>query len=87
MHHRSHIPKPGEAVAAQCADIQKDLTAAGVGLVSFYRAAGINPSTWKRWRDGGVSPRLDTWGRAQAAAVALIAGVDQPPPPTAPLAP
>lgn len=56
----------------QISDIERRLRLARIPLQALYRAAGINGSTWTRWRTSKTSPRLTTWTDVQRAAEDLI---------------
>lgn len=46
--------------------IESCLRNAGVSLKSFCADADVNPATWRRWRDGMVSPTFRSWERVEA---------------------
>lgn len=52
--------------------IERRLRLARIPLQELYRQAGINGSTWTRWRSSKTSPRLTTWNDVQRAADDLI---------------
>ncbi|UTY50447.1 hypothetical protein [Sinorhizobium fredii] len=52
--------------------IERRLRLARIPLQELYRAAGINGSTWTRWRTNKTSPRLTTWTDVQRAAEKVI---------------
>ena len=54
------------------ASIEARLRLARIPLQALFRAAGINGSTWTRWRAAKNSPRLTTWNSVQRAADDLI---------------
>lgn len=45
---------------------EQDCRDAGVRPVSAIKAAGLNSSTWFRWKSGAVSPTLRSLEAAQA---------------------
>lgn len=47
--------------------IEAGLTAAGISIDDFCREAGIDRSTWTRWRSFVVTPGLGKWLDAVAA--------------------
>ncbi len=54
-------------LAAQSASMEERLRANRVSLAVVLSEAGIDRSTWTRWRSGATRPRLDTWMAAQSA--------------------
>ena len=59
-------------IASQILDIETRLKAQRITLGVVLTEAGIDRSTWTRWRSGATRPRLDTWMAAQAAAQRLL---------------
>lgn len=57
-------------------NLSADLRRAGVTDVDFCDRAGINLSTWWRWRSGVAEPRWSLWRKAKHAGEALIKGAD-----------
>lgn len=53
MLHPRDIPKMEAALSAR-----------GVSIETLCDSAEIDRTTWWRWREGKVSPRLDAWERA-----------------------
>lgn len=52
--------------------IERRLRLARIPLRHLFREAGINGSTWTRWRSNKTSPRLTTWNDVQRATEDLI---------------
>jgi hypothetical protein len=53
-------------------NIERRLRSARIPLQRLFQEAGINGSTWTRWRAHKTSPRLNTWNDVQRAAEDLI---------------
>lgn len=53
-------------------NLDAGLRRAGVTDADFCALAGINLSTWWRWRSGAAEPRWSLWRKAKAAGEALI---------------
>lgn len=51
-----HIP-------SEIKKIEATLSRRGEGIQSFCKRAGINISTWNRWKAGSHSPNLASWNR------------------------
>ncbi len=49
-------------------EIERGLSANGETLLAFCKRAGVNISTWNRWKAGSHSPNLATWSRVKDAA-------------------
>lgn len=47
--------------------MERRLAEVGISVGQLCAVAGIDRSTWTRWRQGTVIPSLDNWGRAVAA--------------------
>jgi hypothetical protein len=55
-------------------EIERALDKAGASLERMLAAAGVNRSTWTRWKNGSVTgARYDTISRVRSAADAAIA--------------
>lgn len=52
---------------AEIERIEGDLTSLGVTVKSLCDVAGINQSTWTRWKGGSNIPNMATWGRVKEA--------------------
>lgn len=59
-------------IHTQISEIERRLRLARIPLQALFKAAGINGSTWTRWRADKTSPRLTTWTNVQRAAEDLI---------------
>ncbi|KRB51805.1 hypothetical protein ASE04_09755 [Rhizobium sp. Root708] len=53
-------------------NIERRLRLARIPLQRLFQEAGINGSTWTRWRAQKTSPRLNTWNDVTRAADELI---------------
>ena len=61
------------SLSAEIADLERSLREADVPLDGVITSAGINRSTWTRWKNGSVQgARYDTIARVREAAVAAI---------------
>lgn len=49
------------SISDQVSKIEHDLAERGWSPDDLCRAAGINRSTWTRWKSGVVIPNLATW--------------------------
>lgn len=54
--------------------VEAKLRERGVTLNRFYAAADISNTTWMRWKNESMSPRISVWNRVVAAFEALMAG-------------
>lgn len=52
---------------AEIAAIEKRLAESGKTIDDLCEAAGINRTTWQRWRNGEVGPTMKSWQRVQEA--------------------
>lgn len=52
--------------------LEKAARAAGFRVADILRAAGVDRSTWTRWRKGVTSPRLDNWKAVNKAVADLL---------------
>lgn len=59
-------------IAAEISEIESRLKARRITLGVVLLEAGIDRSTWTRWRSGATRPRLDTWMAVQSAASRLL---------------
>lgn len=53
-------------------DFERQCANAGLTPSAVFRAAGLNPSTWFRWRRRDVSPTIRSLEAAQAALLGMI---------------
>lgn len=51
--------------AEQIASIEARLAAAGISVSEVCRRAGIDRTTWHRWKHAGDRPRSGTWKRVE----------------------
>ena len=47
--------------------LERDIAARGVSTRRVLKEAGVNPSTWTRWKAGRNSPNLSTLERCHSA--------------------
>jgi hypothetical protein len=53
-------------------EIEKRAAAKGIPVRRVVRAAGINVSTWSRWKSGETTPTFRLWDRIRAKADELF---------------
>lgn len=58
---------------------ERECARAGVSPVAVLKEAGLNSSTWFRWKNGTVSPTLRSFEGAQEALIRLSAANDAEP--------
>lgn len=69
----THILQFKMSLSAEIADLERSLREADVPLDGVITSAGINRSTWTRWKNGSVQgARYDAIARVRAAADAAI---------------
>lgn len=61
------------SVKDQIVAIESELEAEGLSVLTVLNRADVAPSTWFRWREKGVSPRLNNWEAVKGAAAAALA--------------
>ncbi|MFM2092089.1 MAG: hypothetical protein RLZZ127_2578 [Planctomycetota bacterium] len=54
-----------QSIAHQVAEAERRLARTGISLNRFCAGAGVNPTTWWRWKVGKSAPNLTTWDRVQ----------------------
>lgn len=54
-------------------DIERELSEKGRRVSDLCEAAGINRSTWTRWKSGATSPLMAAWERVEGAKADLLA--------------
>lgn len=64
------------SVADQIQVIEDDLRGRGLPVAELFRRAGIQSSTWWRWKAGRVSPNFSTFDKVTGAHQSLIAEHD-----------
>lgn len=60
-------------VATDIKRMETDLSASGRTVKALCDAAGINQSTWTRWKAGDNAPNMATWQRVCEAFKTLAA--------------
>ena len=55
------------SVPSQIQFIEKALADAGLSVRALCAHAGINQSTWTRWKAGSTTPNMSTWSRVEEA--------------------
>lgn len=61
--------------ADRIAALQRNIRAYRIRHGDFCAAAGLNASTWCRWRNGKISPRATSLDHAEAALSELVKAV------------
>lgn len=62
------------AVASEIAEMEGQLSAAGQTVKALCETAGVNQSTWTRWKAGSHVPNLATWRKVREAHDLLVQG-------------
>ncbi len=52
-------------VAPEVIELEADAEAHGVKMAEVLAAADVNPTTWWRWRNVGVEPRMPTFRKVR----------------------
>jgi predicted transcriptional regulator len=60
-------------VASEIKSMEDGLAACGRSVSELCAEAGINQSTWTRWKAGKNVPNLATWGKVRQAFDAVTA--------------
>jgi hypothetical protein len=55
-------------IQQEIADIEQRLADAGESVGEYCKRAGINRSTWTRWKAGATAPNMRSWQRVIDAA-------------------
>lgn len=55
----------------QISDIEARARKAGYTIDQFCAKAGLNPSTWHRWKQGKTGPTMKNWAKVKAALATL----------------
>ena len=50
-------------ISAKIAQMEADLSSVGVTVKALCEEAGVNQSTWTRWKAGSHAPLMETWGK------------------------
>lgn len=66
-------------IKAEIMRMEGGLAKAGATARALCDRAGVNQSTWTRWKSGATAPNLSTWGRVQSAYAELTAEASTPP--------
>lgn len=51
----------------EIARMERELKEVGHSVADLCREAGINTSTWGRWKNNSFYPRMKVWGDVEAA--------------------
>lgn len=65
-----------EIVAPEVIEVENLAADAKLAMAPILRAVGVSPTTWWRWRHGGVGPRIATLRKVRHELVARIAAND-----------
>lgn len=57
----------------EIAKIERGLSERGLTVKALCEAAGIDQSTWTRWKGGSNAPMMHTWQRVCAAFNRMVA--------------
>lgn len=60
------------AVATEIAKMEGQLSDAGQTVKALCEEAGVNQSTWTRWKAGSHAPNMTTWQKVQEAHRRLV---------------
>lgn len=61
------------AVATEIAEMEDKLSEVGQTVKALCEEAGVNQSTWTRWKAGSHTPNMATWQKVRAAHDRLVA--------------
>jgi hypothetical protein len=59
-------------IRAEIESMERGLAEVGSTARALCDAAGVNQSTWTRWKSGANAPNFGTWGRVRSAYSRLI---------------
>ena len=62
----------------QVLNLDKRLKSAGIRTADVMSAARVDYSTWTRWKQGKLVPRMNSWIRVSRAAEASLARQNNP---------
>jgi predicted transcriptional regulator len=62
------------AVSEEMAQIEASLSSAGLTVKALCATAGVNQSTWTRWKAGSNEPNMATWAKVRDAFTTIMAG-------------
>lgn len=65
------------AVATEIAEMESNLSIVGQTVKALCEEAGVNQSTWTRWKAGSHTPNMATWQKVREAHNRLIASQPQ----------
>lgn len=65
------------AVETEIAEMEVALAGAGQTVKALCEEAGVNQSTWTRWKAGSHSPNMTTWQKVREAHKRLVAAQQQ----------
>jgi len=71
-----HILSAMQQVAPEVIALEKDANDHGVVMAHVLAAAEVVPSTWFRWRNKGIEPRMATFRKVRHELDRLIAAND-----------
>ena len=60
------------AVKSEITEMEGQLSEAGQTVKALCEAAGVNPSTWTRWKAGSHAPNMATWQKVRDAHFRLV---------------
>lgn len=63
--------------APEVITVENRAKAAGIAMAPILAEVGVAPSTWWRWREGGVEPRIGTLRKVAHALDRRIADIPQ----------
>lgn len=63
-------------ISAEMAEIEAQLAASGRTVKALCAQAGVNQSTWTRWKAGLNEPNMATWDKVRDAFTAMTAASD-----------
>lgn len=67
------------AVSSEMAEMEAQLAASGQTVKALCIAAGVNQSTWTRWKSGLTTPNMATWGKVREAFEGIITATQPEP--------
>lgn len=61
------------AVSDEIAAMESELAKVGQTVKALCVAAGVNQSTWTRWKTGNHAPNMATWQKVRDAHMRMVA--------------
>lgn len=61
-----------EAAKDMIAELEKRAKVKGVPIRQVVRAAGVNVSTWTRWKSGDTTPTFRMWEKVTSSANSIL---------------